>query len=116
MLDIIATIIIGLVFAYFATQNITAVPVKLGFLSLSSVPLYLVVLASLLLGVVISFIIHLIDAVGAMMTIMGKNTEIKNKTKEVVALEQRIHDLELENARLNGDTAVPHLHHETAKI
>ncbi|MDP2692848.1 MAG: LapA family protein, partial [bacterium] len=61
MLAIIFTIIFAIAVAFFATQNTASVIINIPQYSWS-VPLYIVVLVSLLLGFVFAWILHLMNA------------------------------------------------------
>ncbi len=101
MFVLIVVIILGLIFSYFATQNTVGVTLKLNDLALQ-LPLYIIVLGSLLLGIVISWIMNLTDVFASFLTIHGKDSAIKQDRKVISNLKNKMHDLEIENARLKG--------------
>ncbi|HEV8726173.1 MAG TPA: hypothetical protein VGW77_36635 [Candidatus Binatia bacterium] len=101
MLSILFSAIFGLAIGYFAIQNATPVTIQIGELVLQDVPIYLVAVGSLILGILISAIFFFARVVSANMTIHGRRHYPMTESREtVVALERRIHDLELENTRL----------------
>jgi uncharacterized integral membrane protein len=106
MFALIILIISGAGFAYFATQNTQDVSINLFQYSISDIPLYVVVLATLLIGFLISWIISVFGSVSNSMKIFGKNSKIKESSKEIDNLIKRIHDLELENENLKGKASV----------
>lgn len=107
MASLILVTIVGLVFAYLATQNTGRVDLSLSGYVLN-IPIYLVALGSLLIGFLISSIFSIIDGISAFFTIQGKDSKIKNTQNTVGQLEERIHNLELENAQLKGEKRAEH--------
>lgn len=103
MFSLVIAVILGLIFAFFAGQNTGGVSLNLFSYQFLNVPLYLVVLGSLLLGVVISYLINLVEGVGSAMTLRGKDHTIHQTQAAVTKLQERIKELELDNARLRGD-------------
>lgn len=103
MFSLVIAIILGLIFAFFAGQNTNGVSLNLFSYQFLNVPLYLVVLSSLLLGVIISYLINLIEGVSSALILHGKNQTIHQTQTTVNKLETRVKELELENARLRGD-------------
>ena len=65
-------------------------------------PLYLVILGSLLVGFLIAGVLSSANSIFSAFKIMGKDTTISNSQKEIDSLKETIHDLELENAKLKG--------------
>ena len=101
MLSILFAAILGLGIGYFALQNGTPVNIQLGELVFPEVPVYLIAVGSLILGILITSIFYLVRTVSAM-TIHGRHYQPTTDNKTVVALERRIHDLEIENTRLKA--------------
>jgi uncharacterized integral membrane protein len=103
MLSILLSAIFGLAIGYFALQNAAPVTIQMGEWVFPDVPLYLVAVGSLILGILISAIFFFARVVSANMTIHGRRHHPMTESRETVAaLERRIHDLELENARLTA--------------
>jgi uncharacterized integral membrane protein len=102
MLSILLSAIFGLAIAYFALQNATPVTVQIGELVFPEVPMYLIAVGSLILGIFIASIFYFARTVSANMTIHGRHHQPTTDNKTVMALERRIHDLEIENARLKA--------------
>ncbi len=102
MFALIVLVIFGIGVAYFATQNTQSIAITILSYPIRSVPLYLIVLGSLLLGFVVSWIISLVDVISSALKIHGKESTIKEANKKIAELNKRIHQLELENERLKG--------------
>lgn len=105
MVSLIILIVTGGFFAYFATQNTMRISVSMFHYTINNVPVYALVLAALLLGIFISFIISLFGSVSNFLTIFGKNSEIKKDEAQISALNKRVRELELENERLKVKTS-----------
>lgn len=102
MLALIVIVLFGLGFAYFSTLNTAVISVNfLG--TLLIVPLYGLVLGSLLLGVVVSWILSLFDWASSAWALKKSESKIKESEESLDSLRKKIHDLELENARLRGE-------------
>ena len=82
------------------------VTVNLGLYTFSNVPLFYVIAASLLVGLIVSYVDYLPQAISTFFTIRNKNTEIKGKKDDVLELTKRIHQLELENEKLKHGKVV----------
>jgi uncharacterized integral membrane protein len=104
MFALIVLVVFGIGVAYFATQNTQPTSITLLSYPVSGIPLYMVVLGSLLLGFVVSWVINLVDVISSALKIHGKENKIKDANKEITELNKRIHQLELENERLKGET------------
>ena len=107
MLALIVLFIFGIGVAFFATQNTQAISITLANYSLTGIPLYLIVLVSLLLGFVICWIISFVDVIASALKIHGKENTIKNANKQIAELTKRVHQLELENERLKAESGHP---------
>ena len=106
MSSLISLALFGIVISYFAIQNTALVSLKVPGYIFIDIPLYLVILGSLLLGFLIAGIVSSIDSMFASFRIMGKNRVINDSQKQLVNLQEKIHDLELENAELRGTKKV----------
>lgn len=102
----ILIVLLGLGFAYFATQNMAAVVVNIANYSFY-VPLYLVVIASMLVGLLFSLILSLFENISASLVIWGKEGTIKREQKEIAELSKHVHQLERENTELKSKRSRP---------
>jgi uncharacterized integral membrane protein len=93
MLTLILGVLLTVFVGYFATQNTTSVPIHLTGYTQPSVPLYIVILGSLLLGLLIAGLLNLLSGIGAAFTLRGKDAKAHQ-------LENQIAKLEKENATL----------------
>lgn len=106
MFTLILGIIFGLLFAYFATLNTQGVTLRVADLALTNVPLYLIALGSLLIGFLISGLFNLLESISASFALRGKDSQIKHTEQQVQEISQKMHDLEIENAKLRGEKDV----------
>lgn len=86
--------------AFFATQNTGGTTIVLANTHLSSIPMYVVVIASILLGLFMGWIISLLNGISSFFTIRGKDSTIASTKNRIADLERKNRDLELENTRL----------------
>lgn len=104
MVTLILLVLFGILAAFFATQNTTHASVTIASYTLADIPMYLIVLGSLLIGLLLSSIISLVNSISSSFTLHGKDVKIKETKKTVVELTKQIHQLELENAKLKEHT------------
>ncbi|MGH7203309.1 MAG: hypothetical protein ACREHC_02595 [Candidatus Levyibacteriota bacterium] len=102
MLSLIIIFLFALAVAYFAIQNAFAVSVVLAGNVFHNVPLYFLIIASVLVGIVLASVIGSIDNLSAYMKLRGKDNQIHDNQKVIDDLQQQVRDLEVENARLKS--------------
>ena len=102
MLAVILTIIFAIGVAFFATQNTASVVINIPQYS-TSVPLYLVVLLSILVGFIFAWMLHLMNAFASLFALRGKDNAIKKEKKANTELANKVHDLEIEKAKLETE-------------
>ncbi len=107
MFALIVLFIFGIGVAYFGTQNTQTISVTLANYNLNGIPVYVIVLGSLLLGFIISWIISLVDVISSAFKIRGKESSIKDANKQIANLTKTVHQLELENERLKAQSGHP---------
>lgn len=113
MLSLVVSIIFGLGIAYFAFQNSLGVPVNLVSYHLANVPLYFVVLTSMLSGILMAWVISAVNGMSHFMRIRSKDGVIQKDQKEIQHLKTKVHEMELENEKLKTQThevAAEHKH------
>jgi uncharacterized integral membrane protein len=103
MLVILLSVVFGLAIGYFSTQNATPVTLQFGDFTLLDVPLYLVTIGSLLLGLLIAWIFYFARTVSTSVTIFGKDYAMRKSHRTVTEMDQKLHELEAENARLKAE-------------
>jgi uncharacterized integral membrane protein len=100
MLTLILLLIVGSALAYISQYNLTPVSLNLGYYVFSDMPLFYVIIGSLLTGLILATLIHSFRDISASLTIRNKRKEIKKNKNEVLELTRRVHQLELENEKL----------------
>jgi lipopolysaccharide assembly protein A len=106
MLFIILLLVIGSVLVYLSQFNFIPVSVNLGWHIFADIPLFYVIVGSMLLGLILAYAAYLGNAITNSMILSGKNKEIKKDRNEVLELTKRIHQLELENEKLKHSPRV----------
>lgn len=101
MLAIILLLVVGSVLVYLSKFNFMLVSVNLGMYIISDIPLFYVIIISVLVGLVLGYLAYLFHAVGNSYRLRGKNKEIEKNKDDVLELTKRIHQLELENEKLS---------------
>ncbi|KKS95105.1 MAG: hypothetical protein UV71_C0012G0026 [Microgenomates group bacterium GW2011_GWC1_43_13] len=100
MFILILFLVAGSLLVYISKFNLMPVTVNLKFYTFSNVPLIFVIIGSILVGLVFSYLIYLIRAISTSLKLRGKNKEIKKEKDQVLELTKRVHQLELENEKL----------------
>jgi cell shape-determining protein MreC len=80
------------------------VSVNLGLYAFSNIPLFYVIVGSLITGLVLSYMVYLVHAISTSFKLRNKNNEIKKNKNEVLELTKRVHKLELENEKLRHNS------------
>lgn len=105
MVLLIFAILFGVGFSYLAVQNTTWVGIHAGVYEWS-LPLYLLIAGAVLVGLVVAWLMSTVDGVSSYFVLSRKDHAIKQTNKAVVDLKTRVHDLEIENAKLRGEANV----------
>lgn len=110
MLLLILSLMVGSLFVYISKFNFQPVSINLGLYSFSNIPLFYVMVGSMLVGLVLSYLAYLVNAIYNSLVLRGKDGEIRKNKAEALELTKRIHQLEIKNERLakvadpeNGD-------------
>ena len=106
MLILILFLVIGSILAYVSRYNLTPVTVNVGPYAFSSIPLFYVIIGSVITGLVLSYIIYMVHAIATSFTLRDKDHTIKKEKNEILELTKRVHQLELENEKLKH---APHI-------
>lgn len=104
MLLLIILLIIGSGLVYISKYNFVLVSVNFGFFIIDGIPLFYVIVGSILFGLILSYLVYFVNSISTSFTLRGKNNQIKKEQKEVLELTKRVHQLELENERQKNDT------------
>jgi uncharacterized integral membrane protein len=108
MLLLILLLVVGAALAYVSNYNLMPVTVNLGLYTFLNVPLFYVIVGSVVVGLLLSYIAYLIHAISASLALQAKARELKTSKEEVLELTKRVHQLELENEKLqHGDGGKP---------
>lgn len=102
MTTLISIVLFGIIISYLSIQNTALVTLRVAGYSFDNMPLYLVILGSLLSGFLIAGVLSSINSMFSAFKIMGKNNAIISSQKEIEDLKEKIHQLELENTQLKA--------------
>ena len=100
MIALILFVIVGILFALFATYNTAVVTLSFGQFLQYPTPLYRALLAAFLLGLLLASIFHILKSIRMGFTVRKFKGERKETQNEIAELTKRIHKLELENEHL----------------
>ena len=105
MITIILILIIGSIFVYLAQNNLTPVTLHIGSTVITNIPLFYVIVGSLLTGLTIAYLIHLINSIFVSFSMHGKDAKIKHAKNQIDDLTKRLTQLEKENEKLKSNVA-----------
>ena len=106
MLILILSLLIGSILVYISKYNFQPVSLNLGFTIFSGIPLFYIIVGSLLVGLALSYLISLIQSISTSFILHGKDVEIKKNKGEVLELTKRVHQLEIKNEKLGKDSGL----------
>ncbi len=104
MLILILLLVVGGAMVYLAQNNLMLVTLYLGKYAFSDIPLFYIIIGSLLVGLGLAYLIYLVNSIFTAFTMHRKDTKIKHGESEIVDLTKQIHQLELENERLKNNS------------
>lgn len=107
MLSLLLLVVFGLGIAFFATQNVAGSTITIANSTYQGIPMYAIVIGSLLLGIFVSWLISMVDAISSLFTIHGKDTALNEANETIKKLKLTNRELELENANLKGEKNTP---------
>lgn len=106
MLILILFLVVGSVLVYVSKFNFVPVTINLGFYTFSNIPLFYVIVASVIFGLTLSYLVFSIRSISTSFAMRGKNKEIKKEKEEVLELTKNVHQLELANEKQKNNTKV----------
>lgn len=92
--------IFGFAFAYFASQNTASIAVSLATYTIPSVPVYLIILTSFFTGLVLGWVLKMLQSISYHQRLKKMDHELEQKDIEIVSLTKDVHDLEIEKQQL----------------
>lgn len=106
MLGLIVTIIFSLEVAYFAIQNSSGVPIRFVNYQFTGIPIYIVVVTSILAGVLMAWFISALNSASYFMKLRSKDSTINKDRKDILEMKSKIRNLEIENEKLRNQKRV----------
>lgn len=103
MSTLILLLVTGTIITYLSKYNFMLVSVNFGRYTVTDIPLFYVIVGSLLTGLVLSYVGFLFTRISNSFKLRGKEVEIKKNKDEVLELTKRIHQLELENEKFKHE-------------
>lgn len=100
MLQLIFLLLAGSALTYISRYNLELVSLSFGKYTVSDVPLFYVIVGSLLVGLILSYVMQSLTSISTYLKLRGKSKEIRSGRDQVLALTKRVHQLELENEKL----------------
>ena len=108
MLSLLILVVFGLGVGLFAAQNTGIVHIALGNYFVGGVPLYVIVIGSMLLGIFVSWLLSLVTSISSSLRFHGKVAELKEAYRTIESLNKENNALLRENAHLKGEQEVPY--------
>lgn len=104
MFLLIVFLLLSVGMVYIAQNNLMLVPLHIGNYVFSDIPLFYVIIGSLLAGLGFAYFIHVVNVIVTGFSMRGKDNTIKQGKGEIVELTKQIHKLELENEELRNES------------
>lgn len=106
MLILIFSLVVGSLLVFISKYNFQPVSINLGYTVIPGIPLFYIIVGSLVIGLVLSYLASLIQSISTSFVLYGKNNEIKKNKGEVLELTKRVHQLEIKNEKLGKDSGI----------
>ena len=100
MLNIILLLIVGSALTYVSQYNLTVVSVDLGLYQIRDIPLFYVIVGSVLIGLVLAYLLQLARDILTYFELRRKSKQIQASQAEILDLTKTVHQLELQNEKL----------------
>ena len=107
MINIILLLIASTGLTYISKYNLEIVNVNLGRYTISDIPLFYVIVGSVLAGLLLSYIMQIFTSIFTYFELRGKNREIITGKREILNLTKTVHQLEIKNEKLKHSDTVP---------
>jgi len=107
MVTLLTAVVLGILFAIFATQNTGPVTLNFGNYIIPSIPVYLITLIPLLIGLLLALFFHLAKDLSQGLTINEQKDEIKKDKKDLAEITKSSHKFEVENAKIKTENGEP---------
>jgi lipopolysaccharide assembly protein A len=102
MLSLILLLVFGSGLTFISMQNTQEVSLTFYRYTFSNLPVYFVILGSILVGVILAYFISFLNSISTHMLIRKQYKKIGKEKQTVAELTKRIHQLELENVKLKS--------------
>ena len=106
MLIVVIFLIIGSILAYLSHDNLMPVSVMFGPYVFYDIPLFYVIVGSVVTGLLVSYLLHVLYVISTSLRLRSKEKELKKSQEEVLELTKRVHQLELEKEKHKRGSAV----------
>lgn len=107
MVSLIVLLILASGIAFFSQQNTMLVTVTFMQYTLPNLPLFYVMIASMLMGIFLAYVVNIHQSISAALIISEKTKKNKKLKQTLLELVKKNHQLELENVSLKKDTDKP---------
>jgi uncharacterized integral membrane protein len=106
MILLILILVTGLGLVFVSKYNFTPVTVNFGSFAITNIPLFYVIVGSVVFGLIISYLVHLATSVSTYFAMRGKNKQLQKEKEDVLELTKRVHQLEIENEKIKHEPVV----------
>lgn len=106
MIILILILVTGLGLVFVSKYNFTPVTVNFGSFAITNIPLFYVIVGSVVFGLLISYLVHTVSSVSTYFAFRGKNNQLKKEKEDVLELTKRVHQLEIENEKIKHEPEV----------
>ena len=100
---IIFLLLAGTALTYISRYNLELVTVNMGIYTIANIPLFYVIVGSILIGLILSYVLQLIRNITTYWEIRAKSKEIETGKQEILDLTKTVHQLEIANEKLKHE-------------
>ncbi len=104
MLSLIFLLLAGAAITFVSLQNTGEITLTFLTFTFTNLPVPFVILGSVLVGVLLAYVISLLNSISTLMVIRTQDKKIRQEKNEVAQLTKRVHQLEIENVSLRNET------------
>jgi len=106
MIILILILVIGSGLVFISKYNFTPVTVNFGTVAVTNIPLFYVIVGSVVFGLLVSYLVHMATSVSTYFAMRGKNKQLQKEKEDVLELTKRVHQLEIENEKIKHEPIV----------
>lgn len=107
MAVLLVSVVLSIIFAFFATQNTGLISLNFLSYTIPNVPIYLAIIVPILISLILAYFIHVARDLSQNLTLNEQKDEIKNLKNELAEVTKIAHKMQVENSKLKKEKGLP---------